>query len=1520
MPTADQIAGVSAYRAHSATLADAERQQLEAMTQIADIGAAIDGAVARGDDAAVGVLRGQLRAAEAARAHADGARSKATRATAGARSRALAGGAGFDLLSSQHPLLLLPLRLETRFAWLHAGDWTFEETAGAPKALLVRIYPDEIHDDSHEPELTAGEHQLMDELEKRLVAARDVQQLDVAWADAIRRVGATRAGWIGENIARHRAAGRRPGRLSRPSVARLMPDRFVAFAELQDGNVLVEQSEPVREPLETGPSPDGMRWMTDFTDALHAGMALVIPNLADDVTEIVRLTVVGARGTLDPAATADAVEQLLDAHHYTGGLSLVANGAPTNSLPGARAAYNANLRPEDLITLERRRFQIGMRSSPLCSPGDETDGSQLAAALGINTRAFAFVHGADATDWRIARTIRLLLATATRRHLTDLLDGGILDPDQLAEVIEAGVEFADASGPLPALRVGSQPYGILPVLVRDDARLPADSFTARALAVLDALRERWERAAATLRWIGNPGSDPGATLIRMLQRDAVARSIGFRPLLGPQLAAEVLRATPSATVARQRAAAAAAIDAIGARDASRSTLLQALHLGFAPRLTAPLVEALDPIQGSPQQLAQFLELAASLRPDRLLLHDYSGAERPRSLLYALARLAMLERADEQARAALIAAGGDSSGWDAENVRGITADPLGTPLRRLEAPDPIDPLETIAFHLSEQGRDAAILGDLRAMLRWLASRPTTAIEESLRASLGLFSHRLDPWYTGFATSRLRELRANPAIANGLNVGGYGIVERIRVAPRRPAAGVSDLFINPLNGGYTHAPSVGHGAAAAVLRSAHLAHAAAGNGEAFSIDLSSERVRAGLDLLQGIRTGQPLAALLGYRIERALADGKLQHLIAPLRAAAPLVANRLTLGTEPAETVAATNVVDGLSVLEDAGYDGAALPSADTLLTRHPSLPMQVDEHDGVNAALGAAADALDAVADLAIAESVYQAVQGNPVRAGATVDGLSGAPVPPPEIAVVRSPRTGVGVTHRLLVLLGSESGRNGWFSTPRAAAEPRLDAWARTALPAPDDILLRARFVDPDGTVTGTFDNLSLRALNQKALDLGVKQLAVGALDLVVQGEPHDTPFGSPLELRLAALVELMRPEAVGDSELQLVFGRGAGWGPQEFGVVETLEIARQLRETLGRTRPLAPEDLVSPGRAPTMAVDTGELAHRAVAAADTLANVIADLDEVANSSDASAIRAALFWADQFGVPGATPNTIRDPVGATDVDVKERVRRRAGLQQQALAALAELRRRQAAEVDLAPSDSIGRLQLAFGSGFVVLASFSPSSDAVAAFTPAMAPAGADPAALRAWLARAAPVREAVAALDCALAYADALAAVDAAAPVATLWVGQLGSSPSERWVGLESLAGSTIQGGRVSLVAMTPSADLPTGAIAGLMVDEWSEVVPSTHETTSVTFHYEAPTATAPQVLLLGVPPEGREAWTVDDAVTMATEALALAQIRLVDLDDIPDLGQILPAFVTAENPAGDSIGLDVEFLTEPLP
>ena len=151
-----------------------------------------------------------------------------------------------------------------------------------------------------------------------------------------------------------------------------------------------------------------------------------------------------------------------------------------------------------------------------------------------------------------------------------------------------------------------------------------------------------------------------------------------------------------------------------------------------------------------------------------------------------------------------------------------------------------------------------------------------------------------------------------------LGGYGWVVNLKPSPppvTETVPGETGVVYRAAdNPGYTHTPSLAQAATAAVLRSGHLTHATSADADLLAIDLSSARVRLATWLLDGVRQGQPLGALLGYRFERRLQDAKLAQFIAYFRQVAPLVANKMA-GTavaddQPVESVAANNVVDGL----------------------------------------------------------------------------------------------------------------------------------------------------------------------------------------------------------------------------------------------------------------------------------------------------------------------------------------------------------------------------------------------------------------------------------------------------------------------------------------------------------------------------------------------------------------------------------------------------------------------------------
>ena len=361
-----------------------------------------------------------------------------------------------------------------------------------------------------------------------------------------------------------------------------------------------------------------------------------------------------------------------------------------------------------------------------------------------------------------------------------------------------------------------------------------------------------------------------------------------------------------------------------------------------------------------------------------------------------------------------------------------------------------------------------LSECRASLAHLQGLTPARLEQLMTGTLDLCAHRLDAWITSFATKRLAEMRQ--ARPTDVLFGGYGWVMNLKpavqatVAP--PPGETGPLLQSANNPGFVHAPSLTQASTVALLRSGHLAHGGSQTPNSpLAIDLSSERARLATWLLDGVRQGQPLGALLGYRFERHLQEAGKAQFIAYFRELAPLVARKIASTTQPGqpvEAIAANNVVDGLELhrrwraalaqlqgplpvppgsLGALGFLFEPLP-----LARKPLQTDLLDAQGILESELNALASAIDAVSDALMAESVYQVVRGNPLRAASTVEAIAGGETPPPELEVVQTPRTGIALTHRLVTLFsGDPVVSPAWAQAAlsiRANAEPHLNAWA----------------------------------------------------------------------------------------------------------------------------------------------------------------------------------------------------------------------------------------------------------------------------------------------------------------------------------------------------------------------------------------------------------------------------------------------------------------------------------------------
>ena len=195
----------------------------------------------------------------------------------------------------------------------------------------------------------------------------------------------------------------------------------------------------------------GLRWLVDFSAAEAAGMAVRVPLTADDVRlGFDTLLVFGLRTSPDPAAEATALEALVAAHRSTHGMATVPADTATNNtgdgavpLPAAGVTSPAE------------------RGAP---PAADAAGSLLATALGIDAAAVGPLGGADDRADADAAAMLSLLWPATGGYFLEQLFA--VGPDPAAARRHA-VDYVRPDGPLPIMRVGRQPYGVLPVTSLD---------------------------------------------------------------------------------------------------------------------------------------------------------------------------------------------------------------------------------------------------------------------------------------------------------------------------------------------------------------------------------------------------------------------------------------------------------------------------------------------------------------------------------------------------------------------------------------------------------------------------------------------------------------------------------------------------------------------------------------------------------------------------------------------------------------------------------------------------------------------------------------------------------------------------------------------------------------------------------------------------------------------------------------------------------------------------------------------
>lgn len=1457
------------------------------------------------------------------------------------------------LISPEIPLMLLPVRLETRFQMDGMGD----------RFLLVRVIPDAIHVDNFEKNLTNDEVTCVEAAWRRVyfddppspALRRSI------WDAVITQMSPQRAAFL---LNSHNPMTvlqppdvtpdtlvfppvlRRPQGWIRAPRCRTMPDRWT-FVVVNGETLDVFHGALIPETLALGPDPKAvptggeesvpvdpaMKWMVDFDEAVAVGMAIRIPLDEDVFTNgIDQLLVHGVKATARSEDGHNIVEHLFDAHQHANALALVSAWTPTNNTDATTSGYGSRTGSDP--------YDINFRLISQ-QDWDRSDGAALAAVLGANPDRFRKVEGGLNFAEEDALAMNTALWEATWGYFLDQMMAQSFTHDQIRYVREHFVNYVRARGPLPTLRVGRQPYGILPATTLKGwveplhtGHLTWKPHAEHLVEFLEAMENVYSSSLENVPRVGRDETSNSDELVQILGMQPTTVTLQGRSVYGDDLIDSFWSCFPGFP--------------IGGNHSEARDLWWEVHqemVGDSVTDDGLLAFALNPrlsycsFSDTPFDIthswvqAESTDEAVALVPNYIeALYDINFATESTALsdaypddvdaqpiLYKLLRHSYLLEYSGAAQRKLIQLGrnaahdflerelvgmGDSTNLTFSETLSQTFEHNG---------HTID-LKTYCSTQWAAGNDEILtpLMEFYQSLDHLKALSVQTLEQLTKETLDLCAHRLDAWVTSFATERLKQLVAlNP---QEIVIGGFGWVEKLKRTPQTavsetvegetdealPEETQSALYEAPTNDGYLHAPSLNQASTASVLLSGYLANQSE---DVAAIDLSSRRARTALTLLDGVRSGQSLEALLGYRFERWLHEcpsPELDQHIEPLRKLAPL---DTVDEMYPTDTVVTPNcVVDGLQLID-------LFADAESVLNEYLD-ELDSGEKEALETLLQRLSLDLDAVDDGITAESVHQMVQGNMLRTGATLEGVASGEAPPPELSVLDTPRTALVHTHRVLVMFTETIPlHSSWEHLHRDSSpvdsldpdfvgqvEPRLNAWLGELLGLSTQIRCDGLFrLVGGGTVPVT---ISMRDLHLSPLNL-----------LYLVGD--ETSFPLDLErliqwtmwsVRNAALV----PES---ATLEISLDRNAGWPPDEISMRETVEIIRTFRRLILQARPLEARDLGLPEQAQAELSDISELMDRAEYLVSNLAELQWELSNaLANPPSSTAateyLRDRLFEALLFMVPGSAPTV---PFGNTPDSAAL-----LGEQVAKVLKIVDTRLQKLEGVPLL--NPVERIRTALGGQFKILPRFTPgNSDELAQ---AMSSNGAlteqDRSLIPEWLMRVGRVHANTATLYDGFSFLESYTN-DPFRQCRVLQLPWLGDD--DIWIEKQLTATNNDQS-RVSIVAYIPgTSPIPPGTspVSGLMIDEWNEEVPATTETTGVAFHYNRPAAEAPQAILLAVAPSrGAATWTSATLLDVVRDTLELAKYRTVDPEALVQVGHYLPALYLAGNLDSDTVATDV--------
>ena len=258
----------------------------------------------------------------------------------------------------------------------------------------------------------------------------------------------------------------------------VMPERFV-FLGMKDGEFThIKVGNAIPDPLIVGIDPssaeeglfeyddkgnllmdENTKWLTDFDEAVKKGMGITVPLRPDEKANgFDKIIVIGVKHT-GAEESKIMLEKLIKSHSFLPeGIDLLPIGTPTNNTDKKTAGFSSAENVDDTY----RRITGPPVFTEQSVDKDKMDGYRIMEALGIDDSVFNKLKSAAGRDIYNALLMNKSMWNSTMGYYMEEVMDTVFNLDNNKRTRKYFTKYVTGRGWLPALRIGTQPYGILP--------------------------------------------------------------------------------------------------------------------------------------------------------------------------------------------------------------------------------------------------------------------------------------------------------------------------------------------------------------------------------------------------------------------------------------------------------------------------------------------------------------------------------------------------------------------------------------------------------------------------------------------------------------------------------------------------------------------------------------------------------------------------------------------------------------------------------------------------------------------------------------------------------------------------------------------------------------------------------------------------------------------------------------------------------------------------------------------------